>query len=340
MTKPVVSIIIVNRNGEKYLHTCLHSLLRVKNLDYELILVDNNSTDRSQTIVTELFHDAVVISNTANKGYALPNNQGADRAKGKYLLFLNNDTEVTPGFLRILVDEMEADNKLGVCQPKILLLRDRRRLDAIGSYLTASGFLYHWGFHKLDTEYYAKSRTMLTPRGACMLIRKNIFVKAGGFDADYFAYFEETDLCWRIWLMGYTVKYIPEAIVYHERGGTSISMQSSLIQYHSFKNRICTLLKNLSGRRLLYILPFHILLCMAGMIAYVLTGRYNIAGSIVRAFWWNTVHLNGTLEKRKHVQNQLRIISDSSIWPSIYKSVTLSYYLYLFTGLERYQDEH
>lgn len=336
MTNPIVSIIIVNWNAENYLKNCLSSLKKIKSPSFEIILVDNNSIDNSVNVTKQIFPKAQIIKNSENNGFALANNQGAKLARGEFLLFLNNDTEVTPNFLQGLVDEMK-NTAVGVVQPKILLLDEKDRIDSVGSFLTITGFLYHYGFHKKDQEKYDKQIPIFTPRGACMLMRKTLFDIIGGFDNDYFAYFEETDLCWRVWLTGKKILYVPQYFIYHKRGGTSSKMRYGFLQYHSFKNRISTLIKNLSIANLLYIFPAHIIFCIIAIFAYAVKGNSQGAIAVIKAFGWNMAHVKKTLEKRKRSQSQ-RKLSDNDIWPLIYRSVPIKYYLSLFTGLENYEE--
>lgn len=338
MKQPLVSIIIVNLNGEKHLETCLNSLKTVEDVLFELIIVDNGSYDNSINVIKKFFSKAKIIRNKKNLGFAKPNNQGANIAHGEFLLLLNNDTKLTRNFLKGLVLAMK-DKSVGACQPKILLMSDNKRVDCIGSFLTNTGFLYHFGFHKIDNPLYNRTLNIFSPRGACMLIRRKLFEDLGGFDEDFFAYFEETDLCWRIWLVGKKVAYLPQYVVYHQRGGTSSHMDNSFIQYHSFKNRICTLIKNLSFSKLFYIMPVHLVFCIVAIFAYLILGKVKNSIAILQALWWNVVNLKSILVKRKAIQDK-RKISDDNLWPVIAKKIPMKYFLYLFLGLEKYQDEH
>jgi len=157
-------------------------------------------------------------------------------------------------------------------------------------------------------------------------------------DSEYFAYFEETDLCHRIWLAGYEIKFEPNSIIYHKMGGTSNDMKNSFIQFHSFKNRINTYIKNLSLSKLLVILPLHILMTQAFSLTALLQFKFDIFAATQKAIWWNIKNLERTLVKRKYIQSKIRKVSDQDLWPKIYKNPKLIYYIKLMTNLESYVD--
>src|SRR5258708_6011548 len=204
----LVSVIIANWNGQAVLKDCLDSLLKIDYLSWELILVDNGSTDGSENLLFNYPKEKLnykLIKNTQNLGFAKANNQGAKIAKGKYLLLLNNDTKLTPDFLTKLVNRMENSSNIGVIQPKIKIMDDSRYLDNAGSFFTRIGFLQHWGFMKRDTAEFNIETEIFSAKGACMLIRSEVVKHVGLFDDSFFSYFEESDFCWRVWLSGYKV---------------------------------------------------------------------------------------------------------------------------------------
>ena len=120
MSLSKVSIIIINYNGKNLLETCLESLFKIDYTNFEVILVDNNSTDNSIEFITKNYPSIIIIKLDSNQGFAEPNNIASKIAKGKYLLFLNNDTIVTPKFISKMVEAMENDTKIGICQSMLL----------------------------------------------------------------------------------------------------------------------------------------------------------------------------------------------------------------------------
>ena len=147
----LVSIIIVNWNGLKWLKLCLPSLAKQRYQPIEIILVDNASTDESTAWTRKHYPKVKIIRNGENLGFAEANNVGYRKAKGEYILLLNNDTIVKPDSLVELVQKMESAADIAGAQSKLLLMDDHSRLDAVGAFLTPTGFLFHWGFGKKDS---------------------------------------------------------------------------------------------------------------------------------------------------------------------------------------------
>ena len=235
MSSPKVSIIIVNYNGKELLQKCLDSLLKVNYDNFEIILVDNNSTDGTVEFITKNYPSLIIIKLDSNKGFAEPNNVAAKISKGKYLLFLNNDTVVTPNFISEMVKVMETDKKIAVCQS--LLLKPDGSVDSSGDFIDHLGVVYN---SKTEID---EIREVSSARGASMLVRSDIFEKLDGFDQKFFITFEDVDLCWRSWILGYRVLIIPTSIVYHE-GGITIKKIKSEIAFHGFKNQLAMKITN------------------------------------------------------------------------------------------------
>ncbi len=235
MSSPKVSIIIVNYNGKELLQKCLDSLLKVNYDNFEIILVDNNSTDGTVEFITKNYPSLIIIKLDSNKGFAEPNNVAAKISKGKYLLFLNNDTVVTPNFISEMVKVMETDKKIAICQS--LLLKPDGSVDSSGDFIDHLGVVYN---SKTEID---EIREVSSARGASMLVRSDIFEKLDGFDQKFFVTFEDVDLCWRSWILGYRVLIIPTSIVYHE-GGITIKKIKSEIAFHGFKNQLAMKITN------------------------------------------------------------------------------------------------
>ncbi len=325
MTNLKVSIIIVNFNQKQLTLDCLKSLQKISYPNYEIVLVDNGSTDGSPGIIKIKFPKARQIELKENTGFVGGNNAGLKIAKGEYVLFLNNDTKVTSNFLEPLVEDFQKDKTLGIVQSKILVMDQPELLDNVASYQTFNGFLFHEGYLQPKNQY-NDFVTSFSAKGACMMVRRNV-LKLGAFDKDYFAYFEETDLCWRAWILGYKVGFEPRSVIYHKMGATSLVMRSAFVHYHSFKNRIRTILKNADFVTLIYMFPIHVVLCLALSIYFLISGNTQAASAILKAIWWNIANLPETLVLRNKVQ-QARQVSDSTIFSQVMKNPSLSFYLH------------
>lgn len=343
MKNPLVSIIIVNWNGKHWLEKCLPSLYKQNYKNFEIVLVDNASTDGSIEFIKKYYPKVrKIVKNKENLGFAEANNRGYRVATGDYILFLNNDTEVTKEFLSILVKGLEKNKKIASLQSRMLLMDEPEKLDSVGAFLTRTGFLYHYGIAKRWQKKYNKKIPFYSAKGACMIFKKEVLdetlVDGEVLDSNYFAYFEETDLCHRVWMAGYEIYFEPKSIIYHKMGGTSNDMRNSFIQFHSFKNRINTYLKNLSLPKLFSILPLHILITQAFSLFSLFEFKFDIFMATQKAIWWNIKSIKQTIEKRNYIQKNIRKKTDSEIWPKIYKNPRIIYYLKLLSGLETYVD--
>jgi GT2 family glycosyltransferase len=326
MKSPKVSIIIVNYNQKRLTLECLKSLSKITYKNVEIIVVDNGSTDSSSSEIKAKFPKIRQLGLTENTGFVGGNNAGLELAKGKYILFLNNDTKVTPGFLEPLVEDLENDKSLGIVQSKILVMDNPELLDSFVSYQTFNGFLYHEGYLDQDQDKYNNFCYSFSAKGACMMARREV-LKLGAFDDGYFLYFEETDFCWRAWVIGYTVAYEPRSIIYHKMGATSLKMKSPFIHYHSFKNRIRTILKNASGGTLLWMFPIHLVICLGLSGYFFISGQRGGSFAILKALGWNLTELDETLRLRSKVQ-KARKVSDKQIFSKVMKNPSLYFYFH------------
>src|SRR5581483_4288075 len=272
------------------------------------------------------------------------------KSKGDAILILNTDTLVEKNLLDELVSALYSNRNIGAVQPKVLLYEKKHLLDSVGSFFMMSGDLYHFGRDKdQKLPLYNHKMDIFSAKGVCMLMKREVIEKAGLriplekevslFDKDYFAYFEETDLCMRIWLAGYRITYVPATAIYHKGGGSSKYIHRSKMLFHSEKNRILTYIKNLSIKYMIPVLFNTIIMYELVFILYLLTAKFRYALSVQQAMWWNIVHLGETIQKRRYVQKYIRKVSDDMFLPHITKSVRPSYYLYQFLGrLDRYTD--
>jgi hypothetical protein len=312
---PSLSAVIPTSRGGADLERCLASLAEQGYSRLEVVVVDNATPGEAVRRLVERYPDARVVRNEDNRGFAGASNQGIEESRGELVLLLNDDTTLEPGALSALAGAMAQHRSWGACQAKLLLMEDPERLDTAGSFLTATGFLIHRGAYEPEREFTA-SDEIFAGKGAALLIRRNALDEVGAFDSDFFAYFEESDLCWRLWLAGWEVGFAAEARVLHRLGATASSLPTQFVQFHSFKNRICTLLKNLGPARLAWMLPYHVALCLGLAAWYAVRGRLALGGAILRALAWNMTHLGDTARKRRSVQ-RLRKTPDRELMPRI-----------------------
>ncbi len=336
MTRDLVSIIIVNWNGLSHLKKCLPSLYKQKYKKIEIILVDNASSDDSVKWVRKYNPGVKIIVNNQNLGFSEANNIGFNIAKGEFVLFLNNDTLVTNNFLTELLKVLKSDQKIGGAQSKIFFMDSPKQLDSVGAFLTNTGFLFHYGVYEHDSPKFSKVIDLYTLKGAAMIFKKTvlerILINGELFDPKFFAYFEETDLCHRVWLAGFRVVFAPKSVIYHKFGATSSRLKKSFIEFNSYKNRINSYLKNLGFFELIKILSVHIAICELLSLLFIFKGRLGISIAIQKAIFWNFLNINATLIKRSIIQNNIRKINDREILQKIKKDPGLGYYISLLKG--------
>jgi hypothetical protein len=324
---PELSVIIVNFNGLAWLPQCLSSLRQQTYQDFELIFVDNHSTDDSVAFVSQTYPEATIIQHAKNLGFAGGNNSGIRTAKGKYVILLNTDTRLTPTTFRDLLGAFKTIPRLGCVQPKLILMKDNTKLDSCGSAFTATGFLKHLGNQQSpNLPQWNKAFPVITVKGACMMFPRSILNQTGGlFDDNYFSYFEETDFCFRVWLAGYECWYYPFAQLYHAMGGVSgtYHLTNSFVQYHSYKNRLTTYLKNLSFFSLLHVLP----ICL---ISYLIIGFALLVGgqpwntvAVGKAIIYQLAHLPTILKQRRYIQRFVRQRRDKDFLPPLTQKLSI-----------------
>jgi len=256
MKLPFISIIILNWNGKKHLKYCLASLKRTAYPadKLEVIVVDNNSSDGSTIFVKKFYPNVCLLELDRNYGFAGGNNRGAQIAKGEMLVFLNNDTEVTENWLIELVNIAKEDRQIGICGSKILFMEHRDMIQYAGGSLNILGGAVSTHVWREDKFIQVHSPMIVGyVCGACLLVKRDLFDLLGGFDEDYFMYSDENDLCWRCWLLGYKVVYVPRSIVYHlGEGGTKRESHKRRLYYKKGRKNVIPQGRIISDTRLYY----------------------------------------------------------------------------------------
>ena len=289
----LVSIIIVNWNAKKFLKECIESLLSQSFTDYEIILVDNVSSDDSVSFVTENFPQVKIIQNNDNVGFAEGNNIGIKNSTGKIIVLFNPDVVADKKWLSILVDTLQSSEKIAAVTGKMYYLGDKYGKDAV--FCTWSKIN---PYSAKPTNFYENEPLAKVDylSGAAMVVKRDVLDKIGLMDSDYFLYFEETDLCARMIRAGYDLMYIPSAIVWHAVSPLSNSENKV---YYMESSKIRFALKNFDS---FYFLPFF-LISLADTIFIILRDLKNrnfYRSKIrLRAIYWNLINLKNTLSTRK-----------------------------------------
>jgi len=240
-----VSIVIPNFNGEKLLKDCIDSLYQINfpRDEFEIIVVDNSSSDNSKELVKSNYPDVVLIEADKNLGFAAGCNLGIKWSKGQYIVLLNNDTSVDKEWLNELVIVANNNSDVALVGSKLLYKDNPGVIQNAGSYLTDKGEGGDLGSHQADEGQYESTREVMAVCGASMLLKRTLIEEIGGLDEDFFAYYEDTDLCYRTKLHGKKIIYAPRSVVFHIHAATS-GEWSPFFTFLVFRNKILLHLKN------------------------------------------------------------------------------------------------
>jgi len=313
---PLVSVIILNFNGKEFLERCLKSVLDTDYPHFEVIFVDNASTDGSVDFVKEKFGKnphLKIIQNTENLGFDEGNNVGVRATSGAYIVFLNNDTEVNSQWLKELVKVMESDLGIGACQSKLLLLEDPTRFDCTGGLLDYYGFPYGKGDFQKDEGQYDRLKEIFHAKGAAMTVRRKVLEEVGLFDPKFIFYYEEVDLCWRIHLRGYKVVFVPKSIVLHVGEKSTEKQPSPVKTFHATKNHMLILIKNYGCKKLLEYFPVIVFLRSAEVLLLTIKRHPELSLAKIRAFIWILMNFKYIWQERIRVQSFIRRVPDKEI---------------------------
>lgn len=253
------TIVIPNYNGIDYIGKCLRSLTGEP---ARVIVVDNGSTDGSRELVRERFPEAALVCLDRNYGFCRAVNEGIAASKTTYVILLNNDTEVEPGFVRALEQPLERHPEVFSGAAQIRNMRDPDRIDDAGDYYCALGWAFALGKDRPKAAY-QRARGIFAACGAAAIYRRKIFAEIGCMDENHFAYLEDIDLGYRARINGYHNLYIPQAVVYHAGSAVSGSRHNAFKVDLSSRNSVYLAYKNMPLPQLLLNLP----LLLAGFAA-------------------------------------------------------------------------
>lgn len=317
---PLVSIIILNYNGMHHLKECLESVLQTNYPRYEVIFVDNNSSDGSmEFVLTNILPSYVArkiplktVRSSRNLGFARGNNLGIKYSKGEYVVFLNNDTKVDPYWISELVKVMEKDPTIGIAQCKTLKYGSEKIIDSVGINLYLTGMSTTLGHGELDRGQYNHVHEIPAAHAGIAIFRRSVLETVGGFDPDFFIMREDNDISLRTWLSGWRIVLVPQSIVYHKGGGTITRFMRTIKLYYMIRNSIAFIIKNYEMRSIIIYLPLSIFMYFAKCAMLLARHRSEYFYAYVKAVLWVLPNLRVILKKRRTVQN-LRKVSDKKL---------------------------
>lgn len=290
--EPLISIITINYNQLQYTCELLESIRKSTYYNREVIVVDNASQENPEAMLRERFPEVKIIISQENLGFAGGNNLGIAAAKGKYLFFLNNDTEVTPDTFHPLVELFETTSDAGAASPKIVYHNSGETIQYVGcsSVNPYTGRNHREGFKEKDRGQYDATRATELAHGAAMMVPKKVVDVVGPMPELFFLYYEELDWCESIKKAGYTIYVVPKSKIYHKES-MSVGKNSTLKTYYMTRSRLLFMRRNTNGLVKISWIVFFILFSIPkNSIAYILRRE----GAHLLAFWkatfWNVTH--------------------------------------------------
>ena len=314
---PSVSVVIANLNGEEYLADCLKSLADQTFREFEVIVVDNGSTDGSLSLLNKDFPWVKVVALKENEGFARANNRGFEASSSEYIATLNNDTIANRGWLGALYEAARADGNTGMVASKIFLGREGNEIDSAGMLIYPDGMTRQRGHGERDTGQYDGMVEVLFPSACAALYRRQMLKEIGFFDEDFFSYCEDADLGLRARLAGWKAVFAPAAVVHHlysRTGGRHSTFKAYLVE----RNHLWVLLKNLPMPFILlfpfytvwrYIIQVYSLFSGKGSVARLAeqSGRLQMIALVLKAYGSALAMLPRMLRKRKSIWEMRRI---------------------------------
>ncbi len=324
------AVVILSYNGTKWHELFLPEIVAEAHTGYEVIVVDNASTDDTLQYVQTNFPTVQTLQIQINNGFANGYYEALKQIKAKYYVLLSADFEVTEGWFPPLHQAMERDEMLAACQPKIRYWRNKECFEyagAGGGFMDKYGYMFCRGRVFFDIEkddgQYNDNIEVFWASGGCFMVRADLYHKVGGLDNELYAHMEEIDLCWRLKNTGYKIGYIAKSLVYHV-GGSVISYGSPQKLYYNFRNNLILLVKNEKGAKLLWLFPFRLLLDGVAGARLFFTGNFKQTFTIMKAHFHFYGSMGKWLGRRRENKKLIVRRNEAGIYP---RSIVWDYFL-------------
>ncbi|MDR2121102.1 MAG: glycosyltransferase family 2 protein [Tannerella sp.] len=325
------AVIILNWNGKALMEKFLPSVIaHTPRESADIVVADNGSDDGSVEMLRAAFPSVRIVAFSRNCGFAEGYNRAIAEVEAEYVVLLNSDVEVTPGWLDEPVAMLDEDAGVAGVQPRIRDYKDRRRFEyagAAGGWIDCCGYPFCRGrvLHAVeeDSGQYDAPADIFWASGACAVMRRSAYIGAGGLDAEFFAHQEEIDLCWRLRARGYRFRYAPGSVVYHV-GGATLRMESPHKTFLNFRNNLLMIYKNMPDRELAGVMRRRFWLDNLAMFRFLITGRFACAKAIFRA---RREYAKKKVAYRAVRRENLALTVVDPIPEVLRKSVLVSFYL-------------
>ncbi|HTY21533.1 MAG TPA: glycosyltransferase family 2 protein [Desulfomonilaceae bacterium] len=308
-----VAVLVLNLNGAHFLDDCFRALLSIQHPLMDIYLVDNHSNDNSLELTRTHYPTIRIIQHDTNLGFGGAYDRVIRQLDHDYVVLLNNDTVVDEGWLDALLRVAERDVRIAACGSKIVMKWDPDVIDHAGGMLTMIGSGLDRGKWSKDRGQYDQSGEVGFACGCSLLIKRDAYLKAGGFDPDYLAYHEDVDLCWRLRLLGYSIMYVPDSIVHHHMGGGETpTIGTPFKTYLCQKNRLANVIRNMGVPRLLSAFPVSVTYDAVRTIQFLVQGQGDLLASLFRGYL-DTFKNFGKLWRQRSIVQKSRVVSEKDL---------------------------
>ena len=316
-----VTVVIVNWNGGRFLDRCLSAVQAQTIIPNEIILVDNASSDGSLDIVRR-FPSVRVLQQEKNLGFARGNNVAIQASAGEseWVALLNPDAFPDPHWLEAMLSASRNYPAFDVFGARLVKAQNPAIADGEGDAYHISGLVWRIGHGKLLASCSDRYREVFSPCAAAALYRRNVLLKIGGFDEDFFCYVEDVDMGFRLRLAGHKALYVPDAVVHHVGSATTGGQHSDFSMYHGHRNLVWTFVKDMPGAVFWLCLPLHVTMNLVALAVFTWRGQSRV---IWRAKWDALKGLPKMWRKRRLVQSN-RIATVREMWRLMDKQVVPS----------------
>ena len=316
-----ISVITCHHKGD-LIYGFIDSIKQSLGVSYEIIVITSDDNLARRGIAGCLVFNGPQMP-------AEKRNMGARLAKGRFLAFFDDDVTVDRRCLYEYQKAFDRLEKCGMVYGKLWNMEHKNRFDEAGGYLTSTGFLWSRAQQNdVDNGQYDIDAQILAGKSASCMILKDLFFRVDGFDESFGILGEETDLAWRVWLIGRKVWFVPTATGYHAFNTVFKPAKdyysSERVHFNGCRNYITMLIKNLETHNLWKILPLHCLIWFSAGFAMLITGKLRQGWNIWRGLWYVLRNLREILDKRGRIQITRRV-DDKALWPHIYRQTSTSY---------------
>jgi GT2 family glycosyltransferase len=316
MRKRNVAVLIINWNSSNILQRCLECIINQKSTMPEIFVLDNGSDDVIPEEFYSKFPSVRFYKGGKNIGFAAGNNLLFQKTKGyEWIALVNPDAFLEADWLSKMLSAAMANPEYTFFASRLVQAANHEILDGDGDTMHISGLAWREGHGQTISQDTVEPREVFSPCAAAALYRRDAFESAGGFDEDFFCYFEDVDLGFRLRLAGHHCLLVPDAVAYHVGSATTGTRHGDFAVYHGHRNLVWTYVKNMPGTLFWLILPMHVVLNLITIAWFSLYGQ----GMVILRAKWDALRSIPRMWRKRHYIQKNRTASDSEIWKALDK---------------------